>query len=233
MWIPTEFISNGGVVSEWHLQTAQWRMGRGPILPEEIKLSWKDGNAQCHTNAKSVITEAVIAKFVLYYLRAAILCNSRACVSRCLTGKLGTGLGSVSEICPHVCLHSFILVSSLLTLRWRNTVFSHTNPSPISNLCFLNTKYSSNTQNNSRTYMTTTSGSSQRPSWQMWRLEGIFQPDIAQPFFCLCTLSCIMHRKPSRDGKTFMWLGCGFFSKNTLSSSMPQACKWVKVQFAF
>lgn len=87
---------------------------------------------------------------------------------------------------------------------------------------------SKDTQKNSKTPL---SGQAQNPSWQTWGPGGVFQWYVAQPSVCLCTLEDIK-RQIGSIGNTFLWLSCGFCSKNTLSSIMPQAWKWSGAQFA-
>lgn len=55
-------------------------------------------------------------------------------------------------------------------------------------------------------------------------VSNLHYSDSCSEFFAPWVSWCLKRQRGS-NGKTFLWL-CGFCSKNTLRSWMPQACKW-------
>lgn len=132
-------------------------------------------------------------------------------------------------------LQTFTLVISLLNFN-EESLFSQTKPLPVTNLCFLHMKSSKDTQSNSRTSITHTCFRTGAKAFvtdlRTWRayfnltllgLLFVYAPWVAQG----------LKSHIGSNEKKFLWLSCGFCSKNTLSSSVPQACKWARSQFAF
>lgn len=95
------------------------------------------------------------------------------------------------------------------------TYFSKTKHLSITKLFLLHMKSSKDSQNLSRTSITFAAGQAQKPSWQTWGAEGIFQPYITQPpaWFFAPWVSWCLKRQIGSNGKTFLWLSVAFAPK--------------------
>lgn len=94
-------------------------------------------------------------------------------------------------------------------------------------------KSSKETQNPSRTSITLASGTKAfLTHLRGWKYTPILHYSASRLAFC--TLIFVVLKKAKRQQRESISVAeCGFCSKNTLSSWMPQACKWARAQFAF